>query len=80
MNKETDRVERDGVNIGVTTYKDYELVVMNNIAQLIDRGVAGSVLWSSLVDVLPGEYRAGLSQLQLQRVTLPGEAGGWTRN
>ena len=80
MNKETDRVERDGVNIGVTTYKDYELVVMNNIAQLIDRGVAGSVLWSSLVDVLPGEYRAGLSQLQLQRVTLPGEAGGMSVN
>jgi len=80
MNKQTDRVERDGVDISVTTYKDYELIVMNNIAQLVDRGVAGNVLWTSLVDALPGEYRAGLSQLQLQRVTLPGEAGGMSVN
>ena len=35
---------------------------------------------TTLVDVLPGEYRAGLSQLQLQRVTLPGEAGGMSVN
>lgn len=80
MNKETDRVERDGVNIGVTTYKDYDLVVMNNVAQLIDRGIAGSVRWTTLVEALPGEYRAGLSQLQLQRVTLPGETGGMSVN
>ena len=80
MNKQTDRVERDGINVGVTTYKDYDMVVMNNIAQLVDRGTAGSVLWTTLVDVLPGEYRAGLSQLQLQRVTLPGEAGGMSVN
>ena len=80
MNKETDRVERDSVNIGVTTYKDYDLVVMNNVAQLIDRGIAGSVRWTTLVEALPGEYRAGLSQLQLQRVTLPGETGGMSVN
>ena len=80
MNKQTDRVERDGINVGITTYKDYDMVVMNNIAQLVDRGTAGSVLWTTLVDVLPGEYRAGLSQLQLQRVTLPGEAGGMSVN
>ena len=80
MNKQTERVERDGINVGVTTYKDDDMVVMNNIAQLVDRGTAGSVLWTTLVDVLPGEYRAGLSQLQLQRVTLPGEAGGMSVN
>ena len=80
MDKVSDRVSREGINIDVATYKDYDLVVMNNVAQLVDRGVAGSVRWDQVIDALPGQYRAGLSQLQLQRVTLPGETGGMSVN
>ena len=80
MNKTTNRTQRDGLTIGVTTYKDYDLVVMNNMAQLIDRGLAGTVQWTKLIEALPGQYRAGLSQIQLQRVTLPGEPGGMSVN
>ena len=80
MNKTTNRTQRDGLTIGVTTYKDYDLIVMNNMAQLVDRGLAGTVLWTKLIEALPGQYRAGLSQIQLQRVTLPGEPGGMSVN
>ena len=73
MDKQKDRVVRTGIDISATTYKDYDLVVMNNIAQIVDRGIAGSVTWTKLIEALPGEYRAGLSQLQLQRKLLPGE-------
>ena len=47
--------------------------MLNNIAQIIDKGIAGSVQWSKIIDVQPGEYKAGLSQLQLQRKLLTGE-------
>ena len=80
MNKQEDRVQRNGVNVGVSTYKDYDIIVMNNIAQIVDRGIAGSVRWPTLIEALPGQYRAGLSQLQLQRATLSGEAGGMSVN
>ena len=73
MDKQKDRVVRTGIDISATTYKDYDLVVMNNIAQIVDRGIAGSITWTKLIEALPGEYRAGLSQLQLQRKLLPGE-------
>ena len=75
MNKQNKRTERDTLNVSVTTatYKDYDMVVMNNIAQIIDRGKTGTVTWTKLLEVLPGEYRAGLSQLQLQRKILAGE-------
>ena len=80
MNKQEDRVQRNGVNVGVSTYKDYDIIVMNNIAQIVDRGIAGAVRWPTLIESLPGQYRAGLSQLQLQRATLSGEAGGMSVN
>ena len=41
MDKQKDRVVRTGIDISATTYKDYDLVVMNNIAQIVDRGIAG---------------------------------------
>ena len=80
MNKQEDRVQRNGVNVGVSTYKDYDIIVMNNIAQIVDRGSAGAVRWPTLIEALPGQYRAGLSQIQLQRATLSGEAGGMSVN
>ena len=80
MNKQEDRVQRNGITVGVSTYKDYDIIVMNNIAQIVDRGIAGAVRWPTLIEALPGQYRAGLSQIQLQRATLSGEAGGMSVN
>ena len=55
MYKQTDRINRDSLNLSVTTatYKDYGLVVMNNIAQLIDRGKTGTVTWTCLLYTSP---------------------------
>jgi|TARA_B110000285_G_C15117739_1_gene615179 hypothetical protein len=75
MDKQTDRIQRDSLNgsVSTATYKDYDMIVMNNIAQLIDRGKTGTVTWTRLIEALPGQYRAGLTQLQLQRKILAGE-------
>jgi hypothetical protein len=75
MDKQTDRIQRDSLNVAVSTatYKDYDMIVMNNIAQLIDRGKTGTITWTRLIEALPGQYRAGLTQLQLQRKILAGE-------
>ena len=40
---------------------------MNNIAQIIEKGVVGNVNWNSLLDRLPGNYKAGISTLYLNR-------------
>ena len=81
MDKQTDRIERDDqVHITTTTFKDYGMIVMNNIAQLIDRGKVGTITWTRLIEALPGEYRAGLSQLQLQRKLLAGESSSISVN
>ena len=53
---------------------------MNNIAQIVDRGVVGSVQWDVVVDALPGTFRTGLSQIQLKRKLLTGETGGISVN
>ena len=66
MDKANDRVVRSGINAGTTTYKDYDILVMNNIAQIVDRGVVGSVQWDVVTEALPGVFRTGLSQIQLK--------------
>jgi len=80
MDKENDKTVRSGVNIGMTTYKDYDIIVMNNIAQIADRGVVGSIQWDKVIEALPGSFRTGLSQLQLKRKLLEGEAGSISVN
>ena len=52
--------ETVNVAVSMTTYKDYDMIVMNNIAQLIDRGVTGTVPWTRLIEALPGEYQSRL--------------------
>jgi len=81
MDKQTDRIERDDqVHVSTATYKDYNMIVMNNIAQIVDRGKVGTITWTRLLEALPGEYRAGLSQIQLQRKLLDGESSSISVN
>lgn len=48
-----------------TTWKNLGIIVLGNRAKLVERGVAGSVLWKQIFDLYPGCYRAGITQLKL---------------
>ena len=60
-------VRKDTAGISLTAYNDYDLLVMGNEAQLIHRGVVGNTSWTGFMDALPGQFRSGLSQIQLTR-------------
>ena len=72
---QTGRVIKGGIDIGANNYKDYDILVMGNTAQIVDRGRVGSIAWDQVIDPHPGVYRAGLSQLQIKRKLLTGETG-----
>ena len=50
-----------------TTFGNYDLFVMNNTAQLIDKNQIGSVSWSEYLRAYPDIYTAGISELRLYR-------------
>ena len=50
-----------------TTGIQYDILVMNNIAQIIQKGVVGNMNWNSLLERLPGDYKAGISTIYLNR-------------
>ena len=61
--------------VTVTT-ENYELLVMNNVAKLISNqgtdydiasDTAQQTAWTRLLDLYPGQFRAGLSQLRLTK-------------
>jgi hypothetical protein len=49
-----------------TTYQDYGTYIVNNTAMLVDSSTIGNVSWRSLMDVHPGTYQAGISQIRLK--------------
>lgn len=56
----------------VVTSGNYELLVLNNVAQLVKRGYDLTVAhradsWMTILDLYPGRFRAGLSQLRLTK-------------
>jgi hypothetical protein len=61
----------------VVTPGDFDLLVLNNVATLIKNNATGSTIdlsvpgntksWRSLLDLYPGSFRAGLSQLRLTK-------------
>lgn len=69
--KSTVRVQKSTTSI--MTYKDYDLSVLNNIAQIISKGVTGAKRWEDIFEAMPGSYQAGITQIQLQRELLVGE-------
>jgi len=72
----TESTKKDASSIAISAYQDYELLVLGNEAQLIYRGVVGSTLWSQFIDSMPGQFRPGLSQLQLTRSDLSSSING----
>ena len=69
----TSRTDADSLSI--TTYKDYDAIVTNNIVVLGDKGIAGEINWRVVLEALPGEYIAGLSKIYLQRLDLGNVVG-----
>ena len=77
---QTGLVEKDGIKIMTGNYQDYDVLVMGNIAQVVDRGKVGTIDWIKVLDPHPGEYRAGLSQIMLRRKLIEGESGSISIN
>lgn len=66
----------------VRGWNNYDLIVLNNVAQLADKGKVGEITWTEFLEQAPGGtgYQAGLTQIQLQRLTLAGETTGKSVN
>ena len=59
--------KEDADAVVATTGIGYDLLVMNNVGQIIDKGVAGAINWNKVIESLPGKYNAGLSRILLNR-------------
>ena len=59
--------KEDADAVIATTAIGYDLLVMNNVGQIIDKGIAGAVNWNKIIKTLPGKYNAGLSRILLNR-------------
>ena len=59
--------KEDADAVIATTAIGYDLLVMNNVGQVIDKGVAGAINWNKIIQTLPGKYSAGLSRILLNR-------------
>ncbi len=59
--------KEDADAVIATTAIGYDLLVMNNVGQVIDKGIAGAVNWNKIIKTLPGKYNAGLSRILLNR-------------
>lgn len=74
--KDGPAVKKDTGGLQVTAYQNFDLLVMGNEAQLIRKGVVGNTNWNQYIEAIPGQFRSGLSQLQLQRNDLTSSING----
>lgn len=60
---------RKAATVSVTTVGDFSLLVLDNTAKIIPRGTDGTKPqpWNLILDVYPGKFTAGLSQLRLMK-------------
>lgn len=68
--------KQDADSVLATTAIQYDILVMNNVAQIIDKGIAGQVSWKGIIESLPETYSAGLSKLLLNRQDINQRVGG----
>jgi hypothetical protein len=50
-----------------TTISDYDILVLNSIVQIVNKGVVGTTNWRKVLDAYPGIYQAGISRILLER-------------
>lgn len=68
------RTDADAV-IG-TTISDWDIVVLNSIVQIVDKGVVGTTNWRKVLDAYPGIYQAGISRILLERSDMESSVSG----
>lgn len=66
----TSQYTRYNTNI-VKNPSQYRIFIMNDVAKIIDKGAVGETSWRTILENLPGQYRAGLSIINLRRPKLP---------
>ena len=59
-----------------TTYQNYDLIVLGNIATLGRKGQTGVEEWANYFKAIPGMYNAGVTQLQLKRTDIASSVNG----
>ena len=59
-----------------TTYQNYDLIVLGNIATLGRKGQTGVDEWTNYFKAIPGMYNAGVTQLQLKRTDIASSVNG----
>ena len=62
--------------LSVTTYNNYDLVVLNGQAQLVDNGQQGALRWDQYFEAIPGQHVDGVTQLQLKRQDISNSVNG----
>lgn len=67
---------KDTAGLSVTAYNNYDALVLGNTVQLIHKGVVGNTNWNGFFDALPGQFRSGLSQIQLTRADINQSVNG----
>jgi len=68
--------KENSTNVISNTFKNYGLLVMNNTAKLINKGVVGNTLWDAYIKAFPEVFEAGITELRLQRKDLSSEISG----
>ncbi len=71
-----DNIKTDTTAVVSTTYKNYDLLVLNTSLKLIENGIAGKITWDEYTQAFNQPYQAGITQIRLKRSDLDNEIAG----
>ena len=71
-----DNIKQDTTAVVSTTYKNYDLLVLNTSLKLIENGIAGKITWDEYTQAFNQPYQAGITQIRLKRSDLDNEIAG----
>ena len=71
-----DNIKTDTTSVVSTTYKNYDLLVLNTSIKLLENGLAGKITWDEYVQAFNKPYQAGITQIRLKRSDLENEIIG----
>ena len=66
----------DTTSVMATTYGNYDLLVLQNTIQLLETDGESKKTWVSYVKAFPDTYRAGITEIRLQKADLDSELIG----
>ncbi len=71
-----DNIKTDTTSVVSTTYRNYDLLVLNTSIKLLENGLAGKITWDEYVQAFNKPYQAGITQIRLKRSDLENEIIG----